>query len=187
MPKIIEDQDVFEAVLQTIAERGYAGATTKQMAEAAGVSEVTLFRKYESKPQLVRLAISAIAERADFSSAVRYTGDLRADLLRVLHAYQGSVARRGIFFVVLFSELSRHPELTDALDVPLQLYAAVGDLLDRYQEEGVLHEEHPLHAVAALLGPLIYTSMLHSAVPGESVPPLDLERHVTGFLEGRLV
>ena len=187
MPKIIEDQDVFEAVLQTIAERGYASATTKQMAAAAGVSEVTLFRKYMSKPLLVRLAIAAIAERADFASAVRYTGDVRADLLRVLHAYQGSVAQRGFFFVVLFSELSRHPELSDALDVPLKLYAAVGDLLDRYQEEGILHEEHPMHAVAALLGPLIYTSMLRSAVPDDTVPPLDLDLHVTAFLHGRLI
>lgn len=187
MPKIIEDQDVFEAVLKTIAERGYAGATTKHMAKAAGVSEVTLFRKYESKPQLVRLAISAIAERADFSNAVRYTGDLRADLLRVLRAYQDSVAQRGIFFVVLFAELSRHPELSDALGVPLRLYTAVGDLLDRYQEKGVLLKEIPLHAVAGLLGPLIYTSMLQSAVPHKTVPSLDLEKHVSVFLEGRLV
>ena len=42
MPKIITDEEIYQAVMQVVSERGYAGATTKQMAEAANVSEVTL-------------------------------------------------------------------------------------------------------------------------------------------------
>ena len=37
MPKIIEDDQVYLAELQTITERGYGGATTKQIAEAANI------------------------------------------------------------------------------------------------------------------------------------------------------
>ena len=43
MPKVIEDDQIFRAVIQTISERGYAGATTRQIADAAQISEVTLF------------------------------------------------------------------------------------------------------------------------------------------------
>lgn len=40
LPKILEDRQIYRAVMQVVSERGYFGATTKQMAEAADVSEV---------------------------------------------------------------------------------------------------------------------------------------------------
>jgi len=57
MPKIVEDKTVYRAVLQTVFERGYAGATTKEMAAAADISEVTLFRKFGTKGQLGKQAL----------------------------------------------------------------------------------------------------------------------------------
>ena len=109
MPKVITDGQIFQAVMEVIAKLGYAGATTRQIADAAGVSEVTLFRKYGSKAELVKRAISALVEQTEFESATQYTGDLRADLLRVLRAYQEGVVRNEHFFFVLFAELSRTP------------------------------------------------------------------------------
>ena len=43
MPKIVENSKIYLAVIQVVSERGYSGATTKQMADAANVSEMTLF------------------------------------------------------------------------------------------------------------------------------------------------
>ena len=185
MPKVIEDDVVFKAVMQTIVERGYAGATTKQMADAANISEVTLFRKYDSKLNLVKQAISAIIQQTDFEAAMKYTGDIQADLLKVLRAYQDSVVSYGQFFFVLFSEISRNPELTASLNQPLNIFSGIGQLLARYQKAGILREEPPLHAVATLLGPLIYVSMIRSSIPDNFLSPMDLKNHVKYFLEGR--
>lgn len=185
MPKIIEDQVIFEAVIQTITERGYSGATTKQIAEAAGVSEVTLFRKYENKLEMVKRAIAAIVEETNFDEATRYTGDVQADLHQILLAYQKSVILHGPFFVVLFSEISRNPELVHSFDQPLRLFTAIGQLFERYQQEGLLREEHPLNSVAEFLGPLIYSAMLRNALPEQMFPPLDLHNHILFFLKGR--
>ncbi|MFC1879005.1 TetR/AcrR family transcriptional regulator [Chloroflexota bacterium] len=185
MPKIIEDEKVYQAVLQTIIERGYAGATTKQMADAADVSEVTLFRKYESKLQLVGQAIVWLADQMNLASAAFYTGDIKADLLRVVQAYQESVVRHGQFFMVIISEMQRVPELTGLARVPFNIFQEIGQMLARYQAEGVLRQEHPLHALAALLGPMIYTTMMRSALEDDLLPPLDLSIHVSSFLEGR--
>jgi AcrR family transcriptional regulator len=184
MPKIIEDEKVYLAVLQSVVERGYAGATTKQMAEAADVSEVTLFRKYVSKLQLVKRAIASIAEQTDFESAVKYTGDINSDLLRVVQAYHDSVGEYGQFFAVLLYEMPRYPELMEIIDTPLNIFQRIGHLLARYQAEGVLRQEHPLHAVATLLGPMIYIAMMRGAMQESPPPPLDLSNHVAGFLEG---
>ncbi|MCX6082088.1 MAG: TetR/AcrR family transcriptional regulator [Chloroflexi bacterium] len=185
MPKVITDMQIFQAVMEIIAKSGYAGATTRQIAEAADVSEVTLFRKYGSKAKLVRRTISALVEQTEFESATHYTGDIFADLLRVLQAYRDAVILHEHFFFVLFAELSRTPELADSFSQPLGLFQSIGKLLSRYQAEGVLKPENPLHSVASLLGPLIYFSMIARSAGDTSMPPIDSETHIRHFIEGR--
>jgi AcrR family transcriptional regulator len=185
MPKVIEDMQIFQAVIKTIAERGYAGATTRQIAECAGVSEVTLFRKFGTKAELVKRTISALVDTTEFESATHYTGDIRADLLRVLKAYREGVIRNEQFFFVLFAELSRNPELADSFTRPLGLFQSIGQLLLHYQSDGVLKAENPLHSVASLLGPLIYFSMISRSAGTISMPPMEIDAHVQYFLEGR--
>src|SRR5688572_32430565 len=53
----VKDQ-LLEAALQVYAESGYRGATTRRIATAAGVNEITLFRHFGSKDALIREAIS---------------------------------------------------------------------------------------------------------------------------------
>lgn len=185
MPKIVEDEQIFQAVIQVISERGYAGATTRQMAETAEVSEVTLFRKYESKAQLVKQAILSIIEKTDFGSVPQYTGDVHADLLRVVQAYQDTAVQHGLFIFTLFTEFSRHPELAEPMDEPLRIFKNIAELIVRYQTEGVLRQEYPLYAVANLLAPVMYISTIQNAKLDNQMPVLDLSKHVTNFLEGR--
>jgi AcrR family transcriptional regulator len=185
MPKVIDDEEIFQAVMRVIVERGYSGATTKQLAEAAGVSEVTLFRKYGSKAQLVNLAIRSIADRMSLETAIQYSGDIARDLLNIVARYQSLTDQYGQFMLVLAPEMHRRLELTEAIARPMEIMQIIGRLLLRYQEAGVLRAEPPLHAVAALLGPLIYFAMMCETVYAEPIPPIDLEQHVTHFLEGR--
>ena len=185
MPKIIEDEVVYQAVMQVVLERGYAGATTRQMANAAGISEVTLFRKYENKLQLVKQAMESIIAQTDFNAATQYTGNVFADLLKVVQAYQDSAVKHGQFIFILLSELPRYPDLFDLLNTPLGIFAGISQLIAIYQAEGILRQEHPMHALAALLGPLIYASMMQSGLLTADIPPLDLERHIAHFLAGR--
>jgi len=184
MPKILEDEQIYRAVMQVVAERGYTGATTKQMASAAEVSEVTLFRKYGSKEQLVKEAISSLISTTDLASAAQYTGDIHADLTRFVKAYQDSAVKHGGFITALFSEMSRHPELVDSIDAPLNIFMAMGEIIARYQEEGALQKEPPLQILAVLLGPVMYIAMMRKAIRQNPLPPLDLSTHVTHFLDG---
>lgn len=185
MPKIVVDADIFSVVIKVVTELGYSGATTKQMAEAAGVSEVTLFRKYGSKPQLVTRAINAIIAQTDLDTAAEYSGNVNADLVHVVKTYSESAVQHGQFFAVLLAEMRRYPEMTELVNAPFNIFQRFARLLARYQEEGVLKAEHPLHALAALLGPVIYTSLISNAFPEASIPPLNIDTHVDNFLEGR--
>lgn len=185
MPKIIADEQIYNAALQAVVERGYAGATTKQIANAADISEITLFRKYGNKAELIRQAMTAMAEQLDFESATRYTGDVRNDLLRVVEMYQGAAEENGQFIYTIILEVQRYSELTQAIDTPLEMFRRIGQLLVRYQEEGILKEEHPMQALAGLVGPLIATNMMRNVAKDVSFPPPDLENHVAVFLNGR--
>jgi len=184
MPKIISDEEIYQAVIKVVSERGYAGATTKHMAEAARVSEVTLFRKYESKMQLVSLAVMSIIEQVGFFHAAQYTGNLESDLFRIVEAYQDVSARYGHFMVILLTEISRHSEMQDMIDTPFEIFNKIGELLTRYQSENVLRKENPLHSLAALLGPVMFVNMMQSALDNNQIPSLDLSLHVDNYLRG---
>lgn len=185
MPKVVIDQEVFNAVMNLMVASGYSGTTTKQMAEAAGISEVSLFRKYGSKAQLVRMAVTSIAGQFDFESACRYTGNVEDDLLRIVKLYQDLAARYGQFMAMLLPELSRYPELGDALDRPVNIMKQISRLIKRYQDKGILKNEHPLHTASSLLGPLLYTAMLRGSLLDADLAPVDLTKHIADFLHGR--
>ena len=58
---------ILEAAAELIAERGYTGTTTSAIAEAAGVNEVTLFRRFDNKAGILQaLAVVAAASRGEF-------------------------------------------------------------------------------------------------------------------------
>lgn len=45
-------EKIMDAALKEFAEKGYAGAKTKVIAERSGLSEMTLFRRFETKKNL---------------------------------------------------------------------------------------------------------------------------------------
>ena len=184
MPKIIDDVQIYRDVMQAIIQHGYAGATTKLLAKSAGIGEVTLFRKYGSKAQLVQQAMVELAETDDLEENVRFTGDVHHDLLQVVEAYQRSAEKNGLMFFTIIVEAARHPELKEAFDLLQSRLSIVGQLLARYQAEGILKPEHPLHALANLIGPIMAINMLNVAVQGISVPQIDFVEYVSTFVRG---
>ena len=83
-----------------------------------------------------------------------------------MQRYQDLADKSGQFFAVALTEMPRYPELADALHKPLNVMSSIGALLARYQAEGVLRAEHPLHAVAALIGPFNSATMIASGIAG---------------------
>ena len=50
------EEKIINASFHILEKEGFSGATTKKIANQAGVSEVTLFRKFESKEKLISIA-----------------------------------------------------------------------------------------------------------------------------------
>jgi AcrR family transcriptional regulator len=187
MARSVSDAQILHAALEVLAQEGYVGATTRQIAAAAGINEVTLFRRFGSKQKLLKAAVEQ--EAAAFAAAgIEYSGDVAADLLRVVHFYQHIVEDRGRLIAVLLAEVPRQPELLELMQTPLEIMARVGALLERYQAEGALIKEPPMQAFMALVGPLFLGGILgyvSGGRAGMAPAALDASAHVQRYLGGR--
>jgi len=186
MPRKVSDEDLFGPAIAVMVEHGYEGATTRRIAEAAGVNEVTLFRRFGTKAELLRAAMLAQLERVLPPTGLPCTDDVVADLEHVVTAHHGLVSRHGRLVPLLLAELPRNPELADVVAIPQRLLSAIAELLRHHQLAGRLRAEPPFAAVAALLAPVLIPVML-----GEHAPPevqnheFDARAHVLAFLDGR--
>lgn len=73
-------EQLLAATIRVVSEEGWRGATTRRIAEVAGVNEVTLFRHFGSKDVLVREAMAWEARRAPLANLPDEPGDARQEL-----------------------------------------------------------------------------------------------------------
>lgn len=184
MTHTISDEQILRAALAVIVQRGYVGATTRHIAAAAGINEVTLFRRFGCKQALLRAVVER--EAAQFGAAgIAYTGDVAADLVRIVRFYHQLVQTRGAIIITLLSEIPRQPELLDVIQTPLTILHTISLLLERYQQAGVLVCEPPMQAFTALIGPVFLLGALDTMQPTLCAGAFDPVQHVERYLAGR--
>ena len=184
MPKKIDEEEVFKAVITLLVARGYERTTTSEMAAAANVHEATLFRKYGSKVGLIERAIAHQLSETPMSK-VRYSGDLRVDLTLILEAYLATVTEHGEIMPMLLVEIPRHPELKNTLQAALANIQGIVRIIERYQQEGHLKKEPPLVTVNALLAPMMVNEMYRRVNDAILLSMITVQEYVEAFLFGR--
>lgn len=108
-------QLLLDSAVEMFAAHGFGGTNAKEIAEAAGVSESTVYRHFDSKSALfVEAAINPLEGfLAELSDWVVEQFDLVAgqDFMHILTEYlfEQMRARRGIMLALLSS--SQHPEM----------------------------------------------------------------------------
>ena len=178
---------ILAATLDVVGEQGLRRVTTRAIADRAGVNEVTLFRRFGSKMELIRQALTA--KFATFRrDSIEYTGDIEADLIRLTTDYHATLVGFGPVARSLLTEVPFDDDVTEALSPLRVVMAEIVDLLARYQAEGALHDEPPETLLPALLGPIIMPIATggHTLFPQQQLPPFDPTRHIHDFLYGRL-
>lgn len=179
----ISDERILQAAVEIIAVHGYAGSTTKQIAAAAKISEVTLFRRFGSKKQLMQRLVEHEASRLG-GVDIHYTGEIEADLFQIVTFYQKLMRSRSHIILMMLSEIPKQPELRDLLTVPMAQTHRFTTILARYQQEGELVDEPPQLAFSSLIGPLFLSGVLStletSLAQNLTEPALVVERFLAG-------
>jgi AcrR family transcriptional regulator len=182
----VKDQ-LLEAALQVYAESGYHGATTRRIAAAAGVNEITLFRHFGSKDVLLREALGRC--QAEGIVPLPETPD---DPLQELTAWSRShlqqLHQRAGLIRTCLGEFAERPDLvTPEISCPVQATLALAGYLERLKGRGLAAESvEPRAAAAMLLGTLFADAIGRDLVPDMYAIPMEeaVTQYVTLFLRG---
>ena len=83
---------IIDATMTLIIDKGYSGATTKEIAKLAGVNESTILRRFEGKKEIVIAAMDLPQWNPGLSeSDFTYQGDLEEDLTFFSEIYMRKV------------------------------------------------------------------------------------------------
>jgi AcrR family transcriptional regulator len=87
---------LLDAAAQTFASDGLRGATTREIARQAGVNEVTLFRHFKSKEQLLRAVLQRglAAEVAIMDQHSSWKENLRESMEKYAHHYYSHMEKK---------------------------------------------------------------------------------------------
>lgn len=82
------EDKILNASILLFSQKGYSAVTTKEIAKEAGVSEMTLFRHFESKHNLFEKAFEKFVFSPRFKALFEgLEGDLEGDLNKICAFY----------------------------------------------------------------------------------------------------
>jgi AcrR family transcriptional regulator len=183
-------QAILQAASRVFAEKGYARATTRVLAEAAEVNEVTLFRHFGSKEGLFAAVLAefgGLAISADMQS--RLSGDYRQDLLAMGQMLMRVFAERGDAMRLMLCEATHFPELREMMaENPRQLRMMLAAFFQRQIDQGRVRPLHPEALAQAYLGMFfshsIATGLLQDSIAPELTSGELVEQFVDVFVAG---
>ncbi len=102
---------ILEAGLKAFSEKGYLGATTKQIAAKAGVAELTLFRHFASKEKLFEEVIRNHSFLPALRGLLPEVSEMpyRDALTRIAGTFLDTLNARKDMIQIMHSEMHRYP------------------------------------------------------------------------------
>lgn len=188
------EQRILDAALMVFANEGYTGATTRRIAKEANVAEVTLFRKFKSKENLLKEVL--INNRTIFSSlddlSHLFPKEKDVDLETELRILGKNIAKamrdrkkdskRRMFMLMLFEEGRRRPEVAEALSSLLQMNInPLSEYFELQIKNGKMRNINPRSASITFVGYFVHTSLLREVIGDGFLGNNDEE--IDGFID----
>jgi AcrR family transcriptional regulator len=128
------DRAILETTLRLLIEQGYDGMSIESVATSAGVGKTTIYRRHPSKRELVLAAILLVADTFELPPD---SGNVRSDLLRVMHQVF-EIFRSGNAFSIMGALLVKERDDPALIDLfRREILAPRVELLGRVFERGI--------------------------------------------------
>lgn len=134
---------IIDAALQLVSEKGYNAATTKAIAELAGVNEVTIFRHFGNKRGILKAIVEKFSYNPVLQQVMResVTGDLETDLLNFSLKYFNYMMSIKDFIMIGFKESMQFPEIDEEIaNVPLLVKNELMHYFEEMYHKGKIRE-----------------------------------------------
>jgi TetR/AcrR family transcriptional regulator len=182
-------RQILQVAIELFSKKGFARTTTKQIAEAAQVSEAIIFRHFATKQDLYAAILDLKAQEAgkdQWMEALRELSEqgedeklFRAIASRMIAAYKADPSFQRL---VAFSALDGHEFSKILHSRALPFHAFLCDYIVRRQKEGALKQLEPGLVVFALISMPAHFGLL-TKVYGFDVVKASDEEAVSAFVE----
>jgi len=174
---------IAEVAMRLFSERGFRGTTTKEIAQAAGVSEAIIFRHFATKEELYKAIIdfkgcggagagpaagrpedhAVIDEiRGCVAEAMEAEDDLAVFQGAALHMLDHHQGDPDFLRLLMYIALENHSLGQVFWDRNVRvLYEFLGGYVRRRQREGAFRDVDPYAAVRVFLGSVIHHSLVN--------------------------
>ncbi|WP_042266639.1 TetR/AcrR family transcriptional regulator [Paraburkholderia heleia] len=153
-------REILQAGREVFSEKGYARATTAEIAQRLGVSEATVFSYFRGKRELCARVIGDWYDEsiAAIEGGLPREGTVRQQFAFIvrMHLQLMLESGTGICELVLSEGRTRHHDLSEALTEMQRRYTApLMRVLARGQESGQIRNDLPLRLLRSLVfGPM---------------------------------
>lgn len=163
---------ILEAAASLFGQHGYRGTTTRRIASDAGVSEVTLFRLFGTKDELLREALAGVAAGAATVHALpAQPADPERELVRWCAAYLRRLRAARSVFRKTMGELDQRPSLVaHAAAVPADASRLLREYLERASQGRLLPAGFDVTAAATVLAGVLFADALTRDLMPEEFP-----------------
>ena len=158
---------ILSAAVQVFSQHGFRGSTTRRIADAASVNEVTIFRYFGSKEALLHEAIRGSDAIAFPSSLPAEPHDPAHELTQWCTSVITHLRARSPVIRKCMGEMEERPEFgANATEAPTRATNELCSYFRRLRSKGFTEEEFdPAVAAAMLLGSLFHDAMGRDMMP----------------------
>jgi AcrR family transcriptional regulator len=186
-------QQIVEAAVELFSRKGFRGTRTREIAEAAGISEAMIYRHFATKRELYSAIIEAKSATEELlaSAATAAQGKDDAGVLRAvgLKMIEQTVQDPSLMRLLLFSALEGH-ELSEIFfeSRVKRLHQFLSRYIRRRIKEGRFRSMDALVAARGFIGMIVHYLLIHELFgvkrPRRSSPEEVVELFVSVFLKG---
>lgn len=158
---------ILNAAVQVFAQHGFRGSTTRRIADAAAVNEVTIFRYFGSKEALLQEAIRGSDSNAVANPLPEDPKNPSEELTAWCTAVVSHLHSRSSVIRKCMGEMEERPELSgNATEAPLRATNQLCTYFRRLRDNGFTQEEFDPHVASAMLiGALFHDAMGRDMMP----------------------
>lgn len=167
-------ETILAAALEAYSKYGFRGATTRRIAEAAGVNEVTIFRHFGSKETLLGEALRTLPTGELPFRLPEEPSDPATELAAWSEDQLAHLRDKRSMIRTCMGEIEERPEMTEcAATAPRGAFTELCRYLVRVREAGMAFNDFDERVTAiTLMGALFSDAMGREMMP-EIYPPLE--------------
>ncbi|ANE47423.1 TetR family transcriptional regulator [Paenibacillus swuensis] len=156
---------IVQAAIETFSDKGFAGSSTSEIAQKAGVAEGTIFRHYKTKKDLLFSIVAPFISNMLAPLFIKEFTKVLDEKYENFEAFLRAVIANRIQFVrshlpllkILLQEIPFQPELARILkdQVSKQVLSRLLHIVEHFQDQGQIRQMEPVTAVRLLVSSIL--------------------------------